>query len=518
MRNNQPVTQKEHRYPAGVRLVSTTDLSGKITYANPDFCRVSGYDLEELVGQNHNMIRHPDMPAAAFKDLWETLQSGESWMGVVKNRCKNGDHYWVDAYISPIYENEQIVGYQSVRTRPSSRRIQDASRIYERLNEGRSVAASTQPRLQLTLMGISLLSSFLTWLAMLVLPQATWLWLGIPLVGALLTWLSCQPLRQLHQLARQVINNPLAQQIFTGKQGEMGQITLGFYAYRARTRTILGRMHDTQLVLKNIIQQLGQQLQSNHQQQDQQEKDLELIATAIHEMSASIREINTSIEENQDYIDSSNTSCLDGRTSIETSARRIEQVCQELETTAQQVNQLSQSSDQVDQVIDQIAGISEQTNLLALNAAIEAARAGDNGRGFAVVADEVRQLAARAQQSTEEIRSTLEAIRHTVAQVVAQMAASRKGVDQMQDQVSHSIESFQLIEQAFAQISEREIQISSAVTQQRSASEEIDQRILSIRDQASLSLEGSQLAQEAIENLHLQSQQLESTIKAFSYV
>ena len=93
MRHTGNVTQKEINFPSSHRLISTTTAKGIITYANDEFCSVAGYEIEELEGQAHNLIRHPDMPAAAFKDLWNKMQSHESWMGLVKNRTKNGDHY-----------------------------------------------------------------------------------------------------------------------------------------------------------------------------------------------------------------------------------------------------------------------------------------------------------------------------------------------------------------------------------------------------------------------------------------
>src|SRR5690242_6122694 len=123
MRNNQPVTQKEVPFPADQYLVSKTDLGGVITHANDAFVSISGYAHGELIGQNHNVVRHPDMPPQAFADLWQTVKSGLPWRGVVKNRCKNGDHYWVDALVVPVKKGGDITGYMSVRTPPSRDQI-----------------------------------------------------------------------------------------------------------------------------------------------------------------------------------------------------------------------------------------------------------------------------------------------------------------------------------------------------------------------------------------------------------
>ncbi|MGL6607904.1 methyl-accepting chemotaxis protein [Aeromonas hydrophila] len=120
MRINQPVTQRERLYPEHQSLISTTDLESRITYANDEFCHIAGFNLEELQGEHHNLVRHPDMPKQAFADLWHHIRAGKSWMGPVKNRCKNGDHYWVSAFVTPIKDaHGKVVEYQSVRTAPS---------------------------------------------------------------------------------------------------------------------------------------------------------------------------------------------------------------------------------------------------------------------------------------------------------------------------------------------------------------------------------------------------------------
>src|SRR5690554_5017257 len=138
MRNNQPVTQREYPLDEQHLLISRTDLEGRITFANAAFVEVSGFDHDELLGANHNIVRHPDMPPEAFADLWQTLKHGRSWQGVVKNRRKNGDHYWVNATVTPIIEGKQCVGYTSVRTSVEPQVKAATERAYARIRAGRS--------------------------------------------------------------------------------------------------------------------------------------------------------------------------------------------------------------------------------------------------------------------------------------------------------------------------------------------------------------------------------------------
>lgn len=136
MRLNQPITQTERHLEDGAYIVSTTDLRGMITYANDEFIRVSGFTQAELIGQPQNLVRHPDMPPAAFEDLWRTIKAGQAWQGLVKNRCKNGDFYWVDANVTPIEEKGQVVGYVSIRSKPTADQVLEAERIYARARVG----------------------------------------------------------------------------------------------------------------------------------------------------------------------------------------------------------------------------------------------------------------------------------------------------------------------------------------------------------------------------------------------
>ena len=136
MKTNLPVTQTEARIPKGRYIVSRTDLKGITTYVNDTFVTVSGFSREELIGKNHNVVRHPDMLPGAFEWLWETIKQGRPWRGFVKNRCKNGDHYWVNALIVPVMKNDQVIGYMSVRTEATRQEIAAAEAFYARLKDG----------------------------------------------------------------------------------------------------------------------------------------------------------------------------------------------------------------------------------------------------------------------------------------------------------------------------------------------------------------------------------------------
>ncbi len=138
MKINEPVTDNEVLIPDDEYIVSTTDLKGIITSVNTTFEKVSGFSREELVGANHNIVRHPDMPPEAFADLWQRIKGGKPWVGIVKNRCKNGDYYWVKASVVPLREGDSVVGYMSVRTRPGRAEVEQAEALYRDIRAGKA--------------------------------------------------------------------------------------------------------------------------------------------------------------------------------------------------------------------------------------------------------------------------------------------------------------------------------------------------------------------------------------------
>ena len=138
MKINMPVTDNEVLMKPGNILVTRTNLKGVITYVNDAFVEISGFTREELVGKNHNVVRHPDMPAAAFEDLWMCNKAGRPWTAPVKNRTKNGDYYWVEANVTPVYKNARVDEYLSVRYAPSRQQISAAEELYKQLNANKT--------------------------------------------------------------------------------------------------------------------------------------------------------------------------------------------------------------------------------------------------------------------------------------------------------------------------------------------------------------------------------------------
>ena len=131
MKTNLPVTQREIDYPESKVFITKTDTKGIITYTNDSFAEIAGFSREELIGKNHNLVRHPDMPEWAFKSLWDTVKSGHPWRGIVKNRAKNGDHYWVRATVSPISNRGTVTGYISLRKKPTRAEVAAAEALYK---------------------------------------------------------------------------------------------------------------------------------------------------------------------------------------------------------------------------------------------------------------------------------------------------------------------------------------------------------------------------------------------------
>ncbi|WP_421169881.1 PAS domain-containing methyl-accepting chemotaxis protein [Aeromonas dhakensis] len=520
MRVNQPVTQHERRYPEHQHLISTTDLESRITYANEEFCQIAGFTQEELQGEHHNLVRHPDMPKQAFADLWHHIRAGKSWMGPVKNRCKNGDHYWVSAFVTPIKDaHGKVVEYQSVRTAPSEEIKQRAERIYAGLRADKAPLALRLPAFSHTLaITLCLLPSLVAMMALGYEQASGWL-LALAvlplLLAAMITQALSRRLGKLDKLARSRFDNPLMQLLYTNKVDNIAAIELAmlmnqaeFNAVLARTQQTCSRiLHSAEGDLRN-----AESITSNLQQQ---QAETNQVATAITQMAESIREVSHSSTAASDLLDETADLFREGNRSVQETIGAVEGMHGEIATSKTVIHTLATQCRDIDGILDVINNIANQTNLLALNAAIEAARAGEAGRGFSVVADEIRSLAIKTQSSTGEIQKMINLLQTSAANAEQAMEKGGALSASCQQKASATGDVLQQINSMLQQVASGSSQIAQAVQEQSQVTADIDRNVLSIKTLADDSSVGSQHAVHGINQLVRQLSDLDRLVRQF---
>ena len=452
-------------------LLSTTDLKGNIKYVNQTFSQISGFSVAELQGNPHNIVRHQDMPAAAFKILWERIKQGKPWMGIVKNRTKTGGYYWVNAYVAPVYEDGKVHEYQSVRRQATPEQIKAAESIYSDINQGKQPKVLRKDRLGFS--GKILLAMLVSITATAMIASYS------PIVAAMVGMsLAClawyylmQPLQKLVSMATNIIDDPVATGVYTGRQDEIGKLDLALRFLITEIGGVVGRMADSASEIQAQSVSLKQTITNTWEHADSQSEQTTQAATAMEQMSASFAEVTGNIHRTASEMVSSHE--------LSVQVSHFSDVVQAIE----------QDSRAIHQVLEVIRAIADQTNLLALNAAIEAARAGESGRGFAVVADEVRQLSSRTSQSTSQIELIVSRFRESTQRATSTMMAG-------QEQVKRSVSLAQDASVAFGELLSSISRINSlsddnaaAMTQQTSVAAEISRAIHVISDLAQQSLE-----------------------------
>ncbi len=518
--SSHAIRGRERTYPDNVRLISTTNLNGQITYANQEFCEVAGYSEEELIGQHHNIVRHPDMPKAAFADLWAHLQNDKPWMGMVKNRCKNGEYYWVQAYVMPLYDEQgHKSGYQSVRTRPSDAQVKRAEEVYTRLQEGKMKApAGVSSLAQRFLLMMGTLLGLL--LALQFLPMSEMQQLGITLLlltgGAIFAFFQYNALKTLARHTDGIYNNPLAQLVMTDRMDDVGGTQLALQMMRARLRTLTGRVEDSIQILSRVMDQTNSALRQTSDGIQLQNSESDMLASAATQMSATATQVASSTAHTSDASKKASQEAEDGKQQVSQMISAVQNLVNEVIIASDSSQHLREQTTAVGAIVTIINEIAEQTNLLALNAAIEAARAGEQGRGFAVVADEVRTLAQRTQNATDEIRKTIETIQVHVDSTATTMERSRTKAEEGIAQALQASNAFDQVAVSMQSISDHSLQIASAAEQQSAVSEEISKNILSIREITHSNMSASEKTTMASEELKLLVKDLRASVQAFS--
>ncbi|MDP9878944.1 aerotaxis receptor [Variovorax boronicumulans] len=522
MRVNLPVTDIEYELSKEEALVSRTDLKGRITYVNPAFVAASGFTAGELLGKAHNIVRHPDVPPEAFADLWRTLDQGLPWTGLIKNRRKNGDFYWVLANVTPIRHQGRVEGYMSVRSRPARDDVAAADALYRRMREGeakglellqgevvRSGWAHPLARLRRIpvrrrVFGVTVVAAALSaglgamgWMEASRLAAASgahsWLPTAVAAgsLGAALAWLGLgaflgrtvlRPLDEAIEVARTIAGGDLVR--FTVRPGD--EIAGLLRALNQMSANLFAIVADVGANVAGVMSASSQIASGNEDLSSRTEQQ----ASSLEQTAASMEELTSTVKQNADNALQANQLAV---SASEVAVKGGAVVSQVVDT----MGSINASSKKIVDIIGVIDGIAFQTNILALNAAVEAARAGEQGKGFAVVASEVRSLAQRSAAAAKEIKTLI--------------GDSVEKVEEGSKQVAEAGRTMQEIVGSVKRVTDIMGEITTASQEQTSGIEQINQAIAQM-DQ--VTQQNAALVEEASATAQSLQEQAEGLVRA----
>ena len=465
------VTQNEYPLDDDTTLMSTTDVHSYITHANDTFVQVSGYQLDELTGQPHNMVRHPDMPKAAFADMWYTLQQGEPWSGIVKNRRKNGDHYWVRANAVPMVRRGQVTGYMSIRTRATAEEIAAVEPLYRALNDGRCKKRIHKglvvgkgwlgklPAMPLRWRVRSVMAVLFAGLAAtLAATSAGWLPLAaaavVMLMGTLL--FEQQIVRPIENVARQALKVATGERNSVqhlNRSDELGLTLRAVGQLGLMCRWLINDVSSQVVSVRDGSDRLAQGNEDLNDRTRQTVANVQQTVATMNQMAASVQSNSETAAELDKLSVAASSAATKGGNAMQTVVKTMDDI--------------ADSTQRIGSITSLINDIAFQTNILALNAAVEAARAGEQGKGFAVVAGEVRHLASRSASAANDIRKLIDASASKVQSGSEQVHAAGRTMDDIVVQVKN-------VTQLIAQISHATSEQATGLSELTRAVAELD--------------------------------------------
>ncbi|MBA5689834.1 methyl-accepting chemotaxis protein [Rugamonas apoptosis] len=404
-------------------IISKTDIKGHFTYVNPDCVRISGYSADELIGAHQSIMRHPDMPKLVAEDFWRTLSGGKTWVGLMKNKTKSGGYYWVETNAAPILEDGKVVGFISIRVKPTAQQIRAADAAYRTMNGGskhmeiregkamvRTLSARFNPFRKMTIK--ARLSAAGGGLAVLSLVSAACAWPGAGVTGywASITAVVCAltalalipllyqgillPLRQAKVAIECMSAGDLSSKIEADGYDELAAVMQALRILQTNIKLLVGQIQEATV----LVNQGASEIAAGN-------ADLagrtEAQASALEETASVMEQLTQTVRQNADHARDANKLVVAACDSASQGKAAVGEV-------VGMMGRIQTSAEQITDIIGVIDGIAFQTNILALNAAVEAARAGEQGRGFAVVAAEVRTLAQRSAAAAQQIKGLIE--------------------------------------------------------------------------------------------------------------
>jgi len=500
------VANVETVLPENVFIYSQTNLKGVIVEANEAFAQISAYRREDMIGKPHNMVRHPDMPKEAFADMWRSLKAGRPWQGVVKNRRSDGGYYWVLANVSPVRENGRVVGFQSLRSKPTREQINGAALAYRqiragsralKIQEGQAVPAGSRWVQIVASLDFQLLAgAFMALLTALAAPAAMFLGSGhallhgcaVALCGfsglfAAYTLLHILP-RQKRDLGR--IESYLDNVLSSGnlnrpfdfeRQGRMGAIGSKLGLLVGWVKSTVQCIGDAVVYMRNGTEDVLKAVIEIDQAASSQSTATASVAAAATELGLTIAEVSQHLQTTETTVGDTGRKATEGAAVSQRATDQIHNLALAIKNASTEVEALGTSSAEVGQIAGVIREIANQTNLLALNASIEAARAGEAGRGFAVVANEVRSLADRTMKATGKIDALILTIKGDSDRAISGMRAGAAQVGEGVALVQQAQDALNDINSLMSEAVRRVTEISSASSQQTEAMNDIGANI-----------------------------------------
>lgn len=468
MRKNLPITNQEIKVPINSVLISRTDTKGKISYVSQDFANISGFSEEEMLGEPHNLIRHPDVPSEIFREMWETIKNGNPWSGIIKNRAKSGDYYWVDATVTPVMSEGVISGYMSVRKKATQDQIQRAEVLFYQLKNTKSFLWKLKESTQVLFKKLGLSGKIIVYSLLVFIPLlfANFEWIRnglivLPLLGVLCGSIGIlflintilnyrKEIGEIISIQKEIVSGNFLMEIPEKKGStEIFEIRSSLRVFVISIWGLLVQIKENFEKNQELYQYLSQSSEQFQSKTQNQAASVEETASASHQLSSTLDEIVRSIHLQSTGLTAINDGIGKVNESIQNVSKSMdnlsfqtssvkEKASQSEETFEKAIlamNEIKEYSNGISNIIGIITSISEKTNLLSLNASIESARAGEAGKGFSVVAEEISKLASQTRNSIKDIVNLIDNTRKAVNLGAEKFQESLSIVKQLTDYI-----------------------------------------------------------------------------------